>query len=275
MEKIIAISTTAYDGYSMEVALEQISTLGYRYVELAAIRGVIEHIKPQNFNDNYIRHVKDIMSQYNLVSISFSGHVDLTDEDVVPIFKKRMDFAKKIGAKIINTNAGPREKLTIFYRNVAAIAKYAEDLGIIVALETHGDIINSGKESKQVIERIKSNNIKINYDFANVLYYSDGKIKPEEDFKYILEYTAHLHIKALLLSKDIWSFTKIGEGIINYEYIFRILKENNCEIPISLEFPLRLSGRRGYSLQKSATIPRIEEINQIVKDSMEYVKKLI
>ena len=275
MEKIVAISTTAYDGYSIEVALEQISRLGYRYVELAAIKGVIEHIRPEDFNDNYIRHLKDVMSEYDLLSISFSGHVDLTDEDILPVFKKRMDFAKKIGAKIINTNAGPREELAIFYRNAAAIAEYAKDLGIVVALENHGDIINSGKESKGVIEQIGSNNIRINYDFANVLYYSDGQIKPEEDFKYILEHTVHLHIKDILLSEDVWSFTKIGEGIIDYESIFNVLKANSCEIPMSLEFPLRLNGKRGCSLQKSSATPQIGEINQIVKNSMEYVRKLI
>lgn len=275
MEKIIAISTTAYDGYSIEVALEQISMLGYRYVELAAIKDVIEHIEPQNFNDKHIRHIKNIMSQYKFESISFSGHVDLADEDAMPVFRKRMDFAKKIGAKIINTNAGPEEKLGIFYRNIASIAEYAKDLDLIVALETHGDIISSGKEGKQVIEQIGSNNIKINYDFANVLYFSDGKIKPEEDFKYILKHTVHLHIKDLLISGNTWTFTKIGGGIINYESIFKTLQDNNYEIPMSLEFPLRLSGKRGYSLQKCAEVPQIEEINQIVKDSMEYIKKLI
>jgi len=274
MEKIIAISTTAYDGYSIEVALEQISALGCKYVEPAAITGIIEHIKPENFNDNYVLYLKNMLHKYGLKSISFSGHVNLTDEDIVPIFKKRMDFAKKIGAKIINTNAGPWEKSAIFYQNISAIAEYAEELGLIVALETHGDIINSGKESKKVIEKIKSNNIKINYDFANVLYYSDGKIRPEEDFKYILEYIAHLHIKDISLSENIWSFTQIGKGIINYEYIFGVLRENNREILMSLEFPLRLSGRKGYPLQKSITIPQIEKINQIVRDSMQYVEKL-
>jgi len=275
MGKIIAISTTAYDGYSIEVALEQISTLDCKYVEPAAITGIIEHIKPENFNDNYVLYLKNILHKYDLASISFSGHVNLTDEDIIPVFKKRMDFAKKIGAEIINTNAGPKEKSVIFYRNIATIAKYAKDLDITVALEPHGDIINSGKESKQVIERIESNYIKINYDFANVLYYSDGKIRPEDDFRYILEYTAHLHIKDILLSGDVWSFTQIGQGIINYERVFETLKNGKYEVPMSVELPLRLSGKGDNSLQKSATIPQIKEINRIVKGSLEYIKTLI
>ena len=275
MDKIVAVSTTAYDGYSLEVALKQISTLGCKYVELAAISGIIEHLRPHDFNDDRMQYIKDVMSQYGLSSVGFSGHVDLADEGIVPVFKKRMSFAKKIGAKVINTNAGPREKLKTFYRNIVPIAEYAKDLGIIVALETHGDIIGSGEESRQVIDHIGSDDIKINYDFANAFYFSAGKIRPEEDFKYVLEHTVYLHIKDVALSQDMWRFTKIGEGIVDYQRIFGTLRERNLEIPMSLEFPLRLRGKKGGSLQKSEEKPQIEEINQIIKDSMGFIAKLV
>ena len=275
MNKIVAVSTTAYDGYSLEVALKQISTLGCKYVELAAISGVIEHIRPHDFNGDRMQYIKDLMSQYDLSSVGFSGHVDLTDEGSVPVFKKRMCFAKKIGAKVINTNAGPPEKLKTFYRNIAPIAEYAKDLGLIVALETHGDIIGSGEETREVIDHIASDNVKVNYDFANAFYFSAGKIRPEEDFKHVLEHIVHLHIKDVVLSRDMWQFTKIGEGIVDYKRIFGTLKERDLEIPMSLEFPLRLRGRKGGSLQKSEEKPQIEEINRIIKDSMGFVVELV
>lgn len=275
MEKIVAVSMTAYDGYPLETALEQVAKLGCRYVELTAISGIIEHIREEDFNEEYFQKLGQIMAKHNLSSVAFSGHVDLTEEGIIPVFKKRMDFARKIGAEIINTNAGPGERIEKFYENIIPIAEHAEKIGITVGLESHGDIINSGKESGEVIERIGSDKVRINYDFANTLTFSHGEIKPEDDFEYILDYTDHLHIKDVLLSEGKWEFTKVGEGMIDYERIFTTLKDNNLNIPMSLEFPLRLTGKKGESLRKSLPRPEIGKINEIVKDSMEFVEKLI
>ncbi|MCW4048234.1 MAG: sugar phosphate isomerase/epimerase [Candidatus Bathyarchaeota archaeon] len=275
MDTPIAISTTAFDGYPLKVALEEISRLGYQYVELAAISGVIEHIRGGDFNSEYLKNLRTLMSQYNLSSVAFSGHLDLTQADVVALFKKRMHFAKKLGARIINTNAGPPERIDAFYRNIVPIARYAEEIGLTVAVESHGDIINEASRSAKVIERIGSAWVRINYDFANVLFFSGGRIKPEDDFSHCIEYCSHLHLKDVVLKNNLWQFCAIGKGMIDYAKIFRLIAKYKLRLPMSLELPLRLTAKRGQSLKKLKHVPSIEKINKIILDSMTYVRTLM
>lgn len=276
MSEIFSVSTIAYDGYDLEVALEELSRIGCKYVELDSIEGLFEHVKPENFQDeNFMAKINAVMRKCNLFSSAFSGHMDLSKEGVVPFFEKKMRFAKSVGAKVINTFSGPRERIDIFYKNIKELDRLARQMDLIIALETHGDII-SDKSSIEVIEKINSDNIKVNYDFVNTFHATKGKIDLEEDFKSMLPYVVHLHLKDTVLEKDTWYFPQIGEGIMDYQGIFRILKQSNKEISMSIELPLRLEMKEGKVRvpKKTKTPLKIDQINQIIKGSLSYVTNL-
>jgi len=199
MSEVISISTIAYDGYDLETALKQVSHIGGSFVELDAIEGVSEHIKSSDFQDSALgERISRVMRQFRLSSIAFSGHMDLTREEAVSIFEKKMRLAQSLGVKIINTFSGPRDRIDIFYENIKTVDKLAKSMGLIVALETHGDII-SDKSSLSVIEKINSENVRINYDFVNTFHSAKGRIDLEEDFASLLPYIGYLHLKDTVL----------------------------------------------------------------------------
>jgi len=141
-----------------------------------------------------------------------------------------------------------------------------------VALETHGDII-SDRSSLSVIEKVNSENVRINYDFVNSFHSAQGKINLEKDFKSMLKYIVYLHLKDTRLEKDTWHFTQIGKGIIDYRGIFRILKKSPQKIPMSIELPLRLE-IKNETPKKTKPPLGIEQINKIVSSSLSYVRRL-
>ncbi len=274
MNEIISISTIAYDGYDLETSLKEISRLGGRYVELDAIEGLSEHIKLQDFQDSaFEKRIGTMMRQFRLSSIAFSAHMDLSKEEAVPFFEKKMRFAKSLDVKIINTFSGPLERIDTFYKNIRSIDKLAKSMGLIVALETHGDII-SDRSSLRVIEKINSENVRINYDFVNSFHSTRGKIDLEKDFESMLKYIVYLHLKDTRLEKDTWQFSQIGEGIIDYREIFKILKKIPRKIPMSIELPLRLEMKEDRVPKKTKPPLEIEEINKIVGASLSYVRRL-
>jgi hypothetical protein len=69
----------------------------------------------------------------------------------------------------------------------------AEAAGVVVALETHGAIMASGKIALPLLERIGRESIKVNYDTANVAYYSGSSAV--DDLPKIVDYLAHVHLK--------------------------------------------------------------------------------
>ena len=274
MGEIISISTIAYDGYDLETALKQISQIGGRYVELDAIEGLSEHIKSQDFQDRaFEQKISTMMRRLRLSSVAFSAHMDLSKEGAVPIFEKKMRFAKSLGTKIINTFSGPLERIDSFYKNIKSVDKLAKSMGLIVALETHGDII-SDRSSLSVIEKINSENVRINYDFVNSFHFAEGKIDLEKDFESMLPYIVYLHVKDTRLEKDTWHFTQIGKGMIDYWGIFKILKKSRHKIPMSIELPLRLEMEEDGAPEKTKPPLEIGQIDNIVGGSLSYVRKL-
>jgi len=275
MSQIISVSTITYDGYDLETTLKNISGIGQKYVELDAIEDLSEHIKSTNLQDSvFEKKVNDMMGQFNLASIAFSGHTDLSKEEAVSAFEKKMRFAKKIGARIVNTFSGPVQRTDSFYRNIKRIEKLAKSMDLVVALETHGDII-SDKSSIDVIEKINSENVKINYDFVNTFHAAKGEIDLEDDFKSVLPCVEYLHIKDTVLKEDKWHATEVGKGIIDYERIFKMLKKSHRMIPMSIELPLRLEIKKETGIaQKSKSLLGIDQINWIVSNSISYVRKL-
>ena len=273
MNEIISISTIAYDGYDLETSLKQISQVGGRYVELDAIEGLSEHIKLQDFQDSaFEKKISTMMRQFHLSSIAFSAHMDLSKEEAVPIFEEKMRFAKNLGAKIINTFSGPLKRINIFYKNIKSIDKLAKSMNLIVALETHGDII-SDRSSLSVIEKVNSENVRINYDFVNSFHSAKGKIDLEKDLESMLKYIVYLHLKDTRLEKNTWHFIQIGKGIIDYRGIFKILKKSAQKIPMSIELPLRLE-MKDKAAKKTKPPLEIGQINKIVSDSLSYVRRL-
>ena len=72
--------TNSYHTYSLEEALEGIAAAGYRYVELSAVRGWTEHV-PLEADAKTLGGIQRMMNQLGLVSLSLSGHSDLTTKD--------------------------------------------------------------------------------------------------------------------------------------------------------------------------------------------------
>lgn len=61
--------------------------------------------------------INQLLEQNGLSNTAFSGHIFISNKNTVDIFKPRMEFAKAIGAKIINTKAGPISEIKSIYEN--------------------------------------------------------------------------------------------------------------------------------------------------------------
>ena len=279
MSEILSISTSAYDGYEFPVILKEISRLGASYVELAFIQGYMDSFDEDYFSEINAKMIQGLLSDTGLSCFAFSAHMDLAAKGTVDILKKRMVFAKTVGAKIIVTNAAPRPQEKEFIQNIVALADIAKSLDMIIALENPGDgkenVVNSGETGASIIRHIASDWVRLNYDFGNVISHFFERLRPEEDFIYALPFSAHLHIKDVKSNGQGWSFVEIGKGSIDYSFILKTLASKYPQIPISLEIPLRITRDRDASPRRAASPLPLDEIRSILKGSLNYVKKII
>ena len=272
MGQKVGATTSCYTGFDLDDALRGISKAGLNYVELSAMfipcdtkADIAEHVVPEKMSHDDIKCLETTLRQHSLSPMSISGHSDLVKSEGVGALRKRIDLAKRIGAKIVNTKAGDpssEEDVRSFYKNVSDLAEYAADKGVIVALETGGAFCSNGKEAVRILQKIDSEYIRLNYDTANVIYYVDTK--PEEDIEHTIDYLVHVHVKDKRGGKGVYDFPALGKGNIDFVKIFDILSRHNYNGPLSIE--IEFDGKRNESL---------DDVDKAVKESCQFLKQFV
>ena len=276
MNPVLSINTLAYEGYDLSTALQEIAKIGVSHVELGYTQGWTEGLTEEHFSEASAADINRLLSDLGLSSIALSAHIDLTTEAAVDELKRRIDFGKRLGAKIVNTKVGARSGLKQFEKNIEPIAEYAESVNIVIGLENPSEgtdqIITSGQTGAEVVKRIDSDFIKLNYDFGNAFTYSKGKVDPAFDYKNALPYACYLHLKDMRKIDDGWIFTQIGQGIVNYDTILKELVEENKLLPLSIEHLFIYTATKDLIVQREAKAPELSQISMSLKASYDYVK---
>lgn len=271
MELELGVNTACYDGYDLSIALENISKLGFKFVEIAAISGFTEHVIPEKMSPSDFKQVKKLMIKRNLSSKSFSGHFDLGQENAIEIFKRRIDFAEYIRANIVNTFTTDSKNYEVFRKNLDVLALYANKKGIRIGLETDAGLIYTGSEGAALLEKLNGYPIVgINYDPGNVIFFKPD-VLPEKDVEFVGGNLIHVHLKDIAKRDHEWYFPGLGKGIINFPAFISKLVEMNFRGPMSLELELNMSGSRDFVVGP----PRpLEEINQELRRSALYIQHI-
>lgn len=279
MNNPLVISTAAYDGYDLAVAFREIASTGVDLVEIAFIQGYTDPFTEDYFNEANAAKISSLLADYGLECISFSAHVDLSGKGIVDIFKRRMTFARKLGAKYIISNAAPLSKQNQFMLNIDQLGQTAASLDMIIALENPGDgkanVIDSAEPAARLIEAIRLDSVRINYDFGNLLSHCFGKLQPEDDYKKVLTYSAHFHIKDVAADDTGWHFTEIGKGAIDYRTILRQLDAESGGVPLSLEIPLRVRRAPDASPIRAPQAVDLAQIREVMTGSVNFVKQVL
>lgn len=266
----VSLGTNLCKGYSLEQALDIIRDCGFTYVELSSIINMCEHIDPKQITPEYSVYVKQLLEKRGLKCHAVSGHVDLTEDEQLQDFLKKIEFAGRIGAGIINTNSGPRSRQDVFYRNMRAVISEAEKWNVVIGLESHGDIVDTAKNSMDVFRYFNHPLVRLNYDTGNVLFYNPTGVTIEEDIKYGFEYMAHLHLKDISIRGNQVAYVPIGSGDVNFPAVFQTLKSFGKVLPCGYEIPVHVRGVLGRIGPVDTPMP-VHAIKQAVRESVDYV----
>lgn len=278
-ERIISISAAPYDGYAFPQVLESLAACGVSHVEPAFIVGYTEPFDESAFTAAQAQQYASWLADSGLGCYAFSSHIDLGRDDAVDVFRGRMDFAARLGAKVINTNAAARRNATGFFNNIKALARHAEQLGMVIGLENPGDgsdnLINTASDGILLLDAVGNANVRLNYDAGNTISHRPqkklGGVDPAADALLAMTHCAHVHIKDVRVTDDGYFFRPIGQGDIDCAAILRALAATdlNC----SIEMPLRLHRAPDAQPQrKPEPVPRAV-LEAAIGESLAFVKR--
>lgn len=266
MKKIIAVNSNTYHDFSLKEAIAGIKKAGFDYIELTATKGWTEHVFPtMSLRDLY--RIKDQLQEVGLQPISLSGHTNLMDDQRLNDFIANIRLAaffesqyiiSSIGEAHLEDQAEAADEQVA--QNIKNLIPYLEEYDLILGLENHGKHA-SGKHLKDIVELIDSERVVVNYDTANAIFYGDVDLA--EDLKTAVDKIGHIHLKDKAGAQDEWNFPALGKGNLNFKEIFKILAAENNNSPLSIEIEFTEAGPSG-----------LDEVNQAVQDSYDYLKEI-
>lgn len=274
MPRTVSVSTALFDGYSMELAVEEIARSGAMHVEPAFIRGYVDFDEDifTSANASQLRATAEIAG---LGIKAVSAHLDLSGRDAVDALSRRIAFAAGLGASFLITNAGPIRNRADVRRTIDAVLPRLEQADIALALENPGhgkdDLLGSARSGAGFIREIGSRHVCLNHDAGNVFTYSQEATQPAEDIAAAIDAVGHAHLKDVV-SRDMgWTFCALGEGSVDYQKYWATVP---AALPVSIEMPLRLERPQRRDPQRRDTLVDITAIRNALQRSLHFVTML-
>lgn len=204
---------------------------------------------PQRFDAGYMKGIGAMLDDYDFDRVYAWGHPDGLERglnaDEYAAMIKSFDVAQNMGAKVMRVVGSSlmfrhephQPQIDRLVDQFSEAVKIAEDYDIKMAIENHIDF--TADEVLQLLERVDSPYLGINFDTGNFLRLLDDPIKGMEK---LAPYTFATHVKDLRVqrgvSPDEWYFfsaTPVGDGYVDNFRLAQILKEADYQGFLAME----------------------------------------
>lgn len=263
MDRIIAVNSNTYHGYSLEEALEGIAAAGFHYVELTATKGWTEHVS-YDMSFAQMLAVKNKLQELDLKAFALSGHCNLRDRNRCEDFVLNIQMAHFFGCRYVVSSIGEahledgKSEEADLISNIRSFVPLLEELDMYLVLETHGDE-GRGEDILAIVQEVESKRVGINYDTANVIFY--GNVAPQNDIRTCIHEVQMFHLKDKRGGYRVWDFPALGKGEIDFGAVFKEVFKANNKAPFSIEIEFTSDGAKS-----------LQEVNKAVADSYYYLK---
>ena len=243
----------------LEELIPNIHNLGFKCMHIALFKSIKE-FKPDicTMTPGLAMYIKELCIE-NKVDIAVLGcYLNLCNPDpeqhkqIVEKYKAHIRFASVLGCGVVGTETGAvnveykyepanhtEEALNLFIENLKPIVKYAEQFGVIVAIEpVWKHIVCTIERARKVLDAINSPNLQIIFDPVNVLY--TGNIDRQDEiieqaFDLLRDDIAVVHCKDFVVEGDELKSIAAGTGGLNYPLLLKKIKQYKPYVHCTLE----------------------------------------
>ena len=250
---IFGYSTNAFVKYTLTEALEKISHLGFKGVEIMCDR---PHLFPPDFDAQAIDQVKTALNTSRLKVTNLNSFTLFAVGDtylpswIEPEPERRqiriehtlscLKLAETLGCGNISIppggplpkNMSRKEALGLFYQGLEQVIATAEALEVKLLVEPEPDLLlERTTEFKHFIEQIRSPIVGLNFDIGH--FFCAGE-NPAVAFETLFPWIGHVHIEDIASTRR-HNHLIAGEGAINFVEIFQRMEKLDYKGDISLE----------------------------------------
>ena len=239
--------------------LRIIKEQGFTCAHVALSKVISENsVAPEALTPGYAMYLKRLFDKNELDCAVLGCYLNLATPDEAQLretqekYMANIRFAAHLGAGVVGTETGApnveyrfeeacwnEESLQIFIKNLRPVVKYAEQMGVIVAIEpVCRHIVYSPKRARQLLDTIGSPNLQIILDPVNLLdvwNYKEQREVVGEAIELLGEDVAVVHIKDFFVKDGKMTETAAGLGEMDYTALMKFMKEKKPYIHATLE----------------------------------------
>jgi sugar phosphate isomerase/epimerase len=242
----LGCNTVLFGGVDLETAITHVAWAGYEYVELAAIKGMCEHLRLEPERSD-VREVRRLLGEHNLQATAMEAAT--TDHSRLDGL---FELAGELGISIVNIGSGgvsgDEESTKHAIAHIADLARLAGSHGLRLAVKPHvGQAIYDGRTALRLMDEVREPALGLNFDPSHLFRADEEPAEVARRWgKHIV--TSHFRDCASREQKVGPPETQIpGRGIVDIPGTLRALKEIGYGGPLNLE----VIGAGGYPLSRA------------------------
>ncbi len=226
--------------------LEELRGLGGECVELNGRPGQHDGLV---IDAGAIASVRTWADDAGIAIRSVGGYSDFAqaDEDVLAAELERLrgacELASALEVGIVRAFVGePKVGLELAEARLQTIdafgraAVFAEELGVTLAIENHGNLMNDGRALVALVEEVDSPHVKLTLDSGNFAWAGHDLAQTCADYEAVLPHTVCVHIKDGVWTDEGFEFVPVGRGSLPIARLIDDLRTRSYRGPIYSEY---------------------------------------
>lgn len=232
MKLTIGCTTRPYANAPFAEACRRIAAAGYSDV------AVFTAVTPESTREEVLAARQTALGEGLKPSLVLAhASLDRGVEGAAAQYKRLIDNAALLGASwLLDLGSDKAELYDSYVAVMQQAATYAERLGLKIAVKPHGGITLTAEDLLALLKRVDRPAYGICYDPGNIIYYTKGARRPEQDIDKVAPLVTVGIIKDCIVVDDKPDvMITPGEGWVNFPAVFKGLVEGGFRGPLYLE----------------------------------------
>lgn len=243
----------------LEERLHAVSGQGFVCAHLALSKVISENsVADSALTPGYAMYLRRLFDKYGLDVAVLGCYLNLANPDEQKLkeiqnkYMANIRFASHLGVGVVGTETGApnteykfeeacrsEEALQIFINNLRPVVKYAEQMGVLMAIEpVVRHIVCNPVRARRVLDEINSPNLRIILDPVNLLEIYNYEKQDEildEAVELLGKDVAVLHVKDFVIRDGKLVSVPVGQGMCHWERVIPYMKREKPFMHATLE----------------------------------------
>lgn len=245
----LGANSVLFAGYDLETAMKQIAWAGYDGIELAAIKGMCEHLELDRWKSQ-VNQIEELSEQYGLELLAME-EAALDETRLLLAY----EAAAALGIPVVNVGPGGKSDVEEdFQRQTDLLQKMADravEFGVTLCCKAHvGGAIYNTPTTLRAMAKITSPGFGVDMDPSHIFRANEN---PVEALQAVISRVKHVHIRdcaAQTQGPGAPELQICGRGKIDLFGYVRVLHQAGIEVAADLE----IIGAKNYELGQVVAI---------------------